>query len=899
MGEVYRARDTRLKRDVALKILPDLFVSDPERRARFEREAQVLAALNHPNIASIYGFAEGPADVSAADAVPALVLELVEGQTLAERLADARGSLPLDETLSIARQIAEALEAAHERGIIHRDLKPANVKITPQGTVKVLDFGLAAITEDAAQQSVDATQSPTMTLASRAGVILGTAAYMSPEQASGKPADKRSDIWSYGVVLWEMLTARRLFDGETIPHTLAFVLTTSPDWTALPATTPSPIRRLLMRCLERDRRKRLPDIGMARLEIDDALNPPVVQSQPVVAAPRDGRWQRAIPWAVAAVAFAAAVPALIYTAPWRSEPTATPVRLSAELGGNVSLRPFEGGASGADLALSPDGDVLVFVGESQAGRSMLYLRRLDRLEATPLSGTEDGRNPFFSPDGEWVGFFAGGVVKKVPVRGGTAITLAAAAPDARGGAWSEDGTIVFTPTGGPQTGLSKVSSEGGAAQPGVALQQGDNSYRWPQFLPGNVVLFSAGATPGGSWDDANIVAQRLPEGPRTIVHRGGHFARYVATGHIVFINGGTLFATPFDLERLQPTGQPVPVLDGIANSPGTGAAQFAISNSGTLVYLPGRSGGQEAPVAWLDRNGRTTPLRATPAPWSNPSFSPDGTRLAMDISSPGPHIWLYEWARDTLTKFTFEATSVKPVWTPDGSRVTFASTRAGTPVNNLFWQRADGTGDIQRLTETTLGHLPGSWHPSGRFLAFTEGNPTTAADIMILPMEGDEASGWKPGKPEVFVNTPANEIEPMFSPDGRWIAYTSQETGVAEIYVRPFRGPGGKRQVSTGGGVYAAWSRSELFFAAPNQQLMVASYTVAGDSFQSDKARPVGPPRAYLPRPRLRSYALHPDGNRFAVAPVPDTQTVARPDKVVVVLNFAEELKRATASAGR
>ncbi len=896
MGEVYRARDTKLNRDVALKVLPADFALDADRLARFKREAQVLASLNHPNIAAIYGF-EDSGDTHA------LVLELVEGGTLAEKLAQGSGlkaqGLPLDEALPIARQICDALEAAHEQGIIHRDLKPANIKVRADGTVKVLDFGLAKLAESAGSRQQAAggalSMSPTLSMqATQAGIILGTAAYMSPEQAAGKAVDKRSDLWAFGVVLLEMLTGKPVFTGETVSHVLASVLKDEPAWTTLPANTPASIRRLLRRCLEKDRKERLSDAADARLEIKEALTTPSIDSQVASGASvgvQPPGWRRALPWAVASVLGVGLAVVLALWAPWRTSAPPAPLRMNVDLGADASLVVDQGAAA----VLSPDGHLLVFAAQKSAGGdSQLFVRRLDQLQATPLSGTDGARNPFFSPDGLWVAFFAGGKLKKISVTGGAAVTLCDA-PNGRGGTWADDGTIVFTPDNTVQVRLLRVSSAGGTPQPVTTLAPGETTQRWPQMLPGGKALLYSGAPTQTAWEDASLVVQPLPAGERKVVQRGGYYGRYLPSGHLVYLHEGTLFAAPFDLDRLEVTGQAVPVLEGVIASPGiTGGAQVAVSGTGTLVYLPGQTVTADAPIVWMDRGGKTLPLRATAANWTNPQFAPDGRRLAVDIFDKQVDVWVYEWARDTLTRLTFDpANDLKPVWTPDGRRIVFASQRNGG-VFNLYWQGADGTGDVQRLTESKATQYPASWHPSGKFLAFAEQSAQTAYDVMILPMEGDEASGWKPGKPTVFLNSPFNEQEPMFSPDGRWVAYQSNESGRYEVYVRPFPGPGGKWQVSTAGGLVPTWSRTrrELFYSAPGNRIMVATYTVDGDSFHAAKPS-VWSETPFAPRPLLqRSFDLHPDGDRFALAAAPDAQNVVKLDKVVFIFNFFDELRR-------
>jgi hypothetical protein len=886
MGEVYRARDTRLGREVAIKVLPAAFAADHDRMVRFQREAHVLASLNHPHIASIFGLEDS-------DGARALIMELVEGPTLHERIA--QGAIPLEEALPIAKQVAEALEYAHERGIVHRDLKPANVKLTRDGAVKVLDFGLAkALSDD--PLSAEVSNSPTLSaVATRAGVILGTAAYMSPEQAKGKTADRRSDIWSFGVVLYEMLSGQRLFTGETSQETLAAVLRAEPDWSALPASVPARVRRLLRRCLEKDPRRRVQAIAEARIAIEDTLGGAADETTVAVpsAAPL---WRRALPWTLAGAFALALALVLVLWAPWRMGPEpATPVRLSVELGADASLA----GGFGPAAILSPDGKLLAFAARKVVDQPpQLYVRRLEHLQASPLAGTEGARNPFFSPDSLWLGFFAEGKLKKVAVTGGVAVTLCEA-PDDRGGAWSEAGTILFTSAG--VGGLSRVSSVGGTPEilttPDQAAEE--NSDRWPQALAGGkAVLFTTGT--GGAFERASIVAQLLPKGPRKVVQRGGYHGRYLRSGHIVYIRDGTLFAAPFDLDRLELTSPPVPVIEGVTAVPQNAGAQFSFSDSGTLVFLPGKGAAGGVPIQWMEKDGKTEPLRALAGDYNNIRFSPDGERLAMDLREGRERdVWVYEWGRDTMSRLTFDpGVDASPVWTPDGRRIAFASARADKVTPNIYWQRADGTGEAERLTESKNPQSPTSWHPSGKFLAFTERGPQTNWDISILPMEGDDASGWKPGQASVFLNSPLNEVEAAFSPDGRWLAYRSDESGRWEIYVRPFPGPGGKWLVSTAGGTLPTWSRyrKELFYRLFEVEapLMVASYAAEGNSFRAEKPWQWSP-GLVAGRGGIigtRTFDVHPDGQRFAVLKVAEQQTQDKRDKVVFIQNFFDELRR-------
>lgn len=884
MGVVYRATDTRLGRGVALKVLPEGFASDPQRMARFAREAQLLASLSHPHIATIYGLEES-------DGVRALAMELVEGPTLAERIA-AR-PLPVEEALPIARQMAEALEYAHERGIIHRDLKPANVKLTGDGNVKILDFGLAkAMAGEAATQEMS--HSPTLTLAAtQAGVILGTAAYMPPEQAKGKAVDRRADIWSFGCVLYEMLTGKQVFTGETVSDTLAAVIRGEPDWAALPGDTPPSLRRLLRRCLEKDPKQRLRDIGEARIALEEMLANPGAEAAeaPTAASAPTPAWRRALPWAAAGVLGAALL--LSMWAPWQpATPPAPPVRLKIDAGADARFWL----AQGPTAVISPDGAVLAFAAQPPAAqRRVVYVRRMDQLQATALPGTDGARNIFFSPDGQWIAFFADGKLKKVSVTGGAPITLCDA-PDDRGGAWGEDGSIIFA--AGNREGLSRVSAGGGSPEPLTTLvaAEVEVTHRWPQVLPGGrAVLFVSGAS-GSNFDAANLVVQSLATGERKMVHRGGTYGRYLPSGHLVHVHQGTLFAAAFDLKRLEVTGPAVPVLEGLAYSNGTGGAQFTHSSDGKLVYVSGSAGEIPLTIEWMTREGKFEPMRPVADLYRDIQLSPDGGRLAVAVDAGRQTtVWVYDWSRETMSRLTFEAgRQEKPIWTPDGRRITYrAEPEQSGEAGGIFWKNADGTGEPERLTESLHPQLPSSWHPSGRYLAFMEGGRETGWDIYILPLEGDEESGWRPGQPTAFLATPFSEVEPVFSPDGRWIAYMSSETGQFEIYVRPFPGPGGKWQVSTGGGTFPTWSPGgrELYYRISGDQVMAVPYTAEGGSFRAGTPRlwsnaqfaSTGPTRNFTPQP---------DGRRMAVLRSTQVESEQQPDTLVLVLNFFDELRR-------
>ncbi len=890
MGEVYRARDTKLGRDVAIKVLPEAFAHDPERLSRFQREAKMLAALNHPNIATIYGLEQS-------GGTSYLVMELVSGETLQERVK-REGAVPIEEALKIAVQIAEALEAAHEKGIIHRDLKPANVKLTPEGKVKVLDFGLAkAFSGDTSIE--DMGNSPTLSMAATMqGVILGTAAYMSPEQAKGKAVDKRTDIWAFGAVLYELLTGKPAFHGEDVGDILASVVKTEPAFEALPANISPSIRVLLQRCLRKDRRQRIPDAAILRIEIEDAIAAPK-DSGATQAAPATRGWRERVAWAVVAGVLALTTIAFAISFVLRAPKPPPPMRLSADIGADASLYT----TNGASAILSPDSMRLALVATGSDQKRRIYLRSLDQLQANALSGTENARGPFFSPDGQWIGFFADQKLKKISVQGGSAVTLCEATDD-RGGSWGDDDTIVFTKD--LTSPLSKVSSAGGTPQPLTMLdkQTTENTQRWPQMLPGaKAVLFTSSNT-GGSIgiQNSDIVVYSMATGQRKTLQRGGSYARYLPSGHVVYMHEGTLFAVPFDMKRLEVTGQPAPILEGVANTPINAGAQFSFSDAGNLVYVAGSSGGQTVSIYWMDREGRFTPLRETPDNYINPAFSPDGKRLALGINDGKKFdIWVYEWERDTLTRLTFAGEgNAFPVWTPDGQRVVYSSEEKGGEFN-LWWIRADGAGDAQRLSESKSSQYGGSWRPDGKILAFFQKDPDTGGyDVMTLPIEGDDKSGWKPGEPKSFVNSTFTEVYPTFSPDGRWLAYESNESGNYEVYVRPFPGPGGKWQVSTGGGVMPKWSRNgkELFYRTMDDKIMVATYTSSGDSLRADKPQ-LWSPGQFTAVGNYLNFDPHPDGKRFAVLKTPGSGQTAALNHVIFLENFFDEVRRRTATQAK
>jgi serine/threonine-protein kinase len=872
MGEVYRAKDTGLDREVAIKVLPDTLARDPERLARFKREAKVLASLNHPNIGQIYGVES-----------QALVMELIEGETL-------KGPLPIETALNYARQIAEALEAAHEKGIVHRDLKPANIMVTPAGVVKVVDFGLARAAEELSAAG-DPADSPTETLSpTRAGVIFGTAAYMSPEQARGATADKRADIWAFGVVLYEMLTGRRAFSGESVTDILAAVLRAEPDWSELPAATPPRIRKLLLRCLERDRKQRLQAIGEARIAIDA----PEEDAPPLPRAAR--RW----PWAAVALAMALAIAA---AAGWwrasRPAPLNPLMRLSLELGPDIRAeRPSGGGF----LALSPDGTLLALTVHGANGETRLATRRLDRSETTPLAGTEDGSSPFFSPDGQWIAFHSDRKIKKISARGGAAVTLCDA-PGWIAGSWGDDGNIV-APLGWG-TGLSRIPSAGGAPTPLTQLnhEKGELRHAWPQVLPGSrAVLFSTEHV-NQTFDDADIEVVSLKTGERTTLHHGGFFARYLPSGHLIWVHQNTLYAAPFDLGRLALTGDPQPVVEDVDNGKDAGG-DFGFSQTGIFVYGSGNRELQRS-IFWLDSTGRTRPLHPAPGLYGYPRFSPDGKRLAFSVGDGHNHedIWVQDLDRDTASRVTLlPGQNQWPVWTPDGQNLVFWSSNPAAP--GIYWIRTDGSGVAQRLTDSKTWQVPQSISPDGKWLAMNQTTTGGGVEIWTAPVEGD-AGHLRLGRAEPFLPTPFVTILPAFSPDGRWLAYFSDAPGKEGLWVAPFPGPGGGWLVSSRGSS-PIWSRGalgagrELFFIADFRTIMVAGYAARGDALVFGEPKVWSQhPLLDLGSPPVGTYDLAPDGKRFAVVLNADGTADPKPiTHLTFLLNFFDELRRRVSASG-
>ncbi len=865
MGEVWRARDTRLGREVALKFLPAGFVNDPERHARFEREAKVLASLNHAHIATLYGLEH-------LDGQHALAMELVEGEGLEVRIA--RGPIPVDEALVIALQIAEGLEAAHEKGIVHRDLKPANVKLRADGTVKVLDFGLAKAWEEQVETS-DPAYSPTITgHHTRAGVILGTAAYMSPEQARGKAVDKRADIWAFGCVLYEMLTGARTFAGETVTDVIAAVVTKEPDWGALPPAVTPRVRETLQRCLEKDPRRRFRDIGDAMFELgENGRNPRVVVAgaAPAAGSPAGPVRRVVVPWGVTALAvIVAAGFAFAYLHTASVHPPA--VRSYILPPGKTSFV-FNGATGGA--VLSPDGSRLVFAATDEAGKKLLWVRPLNSLTAQPLEGTDGASYPFWSPDGRFVGFFASSRLKKIDVSGGPAQSLCDA-PNGRGGTWSRDGMIVFAPD--VFSALERVPSAGGTPVPVTKLDktQAQSSQRWPVFLPdGRHFLYWGGQPLSHSQKTRGIYAASLDGGEPRFLVQADSDARYAPPGYLLYLIDQSLMAQPFDVGRLKVTGEAFPIAEEVASPEDYRLGRFSVSENGTLVYLTGQHDRFQA--SWLDVAGAQVGVVGEPATIvGSIRLSPNGQTLAEPVQDPqtkNTDIWLVDLARGVRTRFTFDPTEdQEPVWSPDGDRIVWSSSAEGH--FDLYVKSASGAGNVEVLDGSDTTKYPDDWSRDGRFISFTQIDPKakTGADLWILPMSGDR-------KPYAFLATPFNEGNGVFSPDGRWLAYESDESGRLEIYITPFPQGGAKWQVSQGGGTTPSW-RPEgraVFYATPDGKLMEATVDVKGGAVE------VGTPhefsKTHLPDfgSEVWFYTLAPKADRVLVlrpeetAPVPLT----------------------------
>ncbi|HTI37774.1 MAG TPA: protein kinase [Vicinamibacterales bacterium] len=879
MGEVYRARDTRLNRDVAIKVLPQLFASDPERLARFEREAQTLASLNHPNIAHIHGIVEPSGAVPAA-----LVMECVEGEDLAERLA--RGPLPMDEALAIARQIAEGLGAAHDRGIVHRDLKPANVKVSPDGVVKILDFGLAKAAEKHAMtmdSSAEIANSPTFTATStQVGIILGTAAYMSPEQARGKRVDHRADIWAFACVLYEMLTGAKPFQSgdDSVAGVLAKILERDPDFGLLPRNTPASIRRLLRRSFEKNPSRRLASAHDATLEIDDA------RSGAEGVASVDARPERrtSLPWLIVAglsVALALAAVAL-----WRSARSvpASVMRYDIQLPPNVSVSLSQW----PPVAISHDGSLVAFVGESEGG-TQLFLRRRDEATVQPVSGTNGASSPAFSPDGRWLTFAAGRDLKKMMI--GSGPTTVASLETSRGATWLDDGSIVYSPDAA--AGLLRLPAAGGPPQNLTTLDsaKGERSHRWPVALPGGkVVLFIVGVN--GSPDDYNnsdVDAVIVATGERRHLLTGASYVQFVP-GFLIFMRNGAIHAVPFDPDTLAVTGTPRPVVDGVGGDVTTGSAAFACAADGTLVYAAGAAGGNGnlRRLVWADRTGRAELLNLPPAPYNDERVSPDGSRVAVVVGATGSgDVWIHDTTRGSFTRLTFDRNAGTPVWSHDGRSVYYVAIDPATGRTTFYRKPVDGSRDRAQVGVANGRSFLLSVNETGDRLMIvkTTNTQTRVADIVTLAVPG--------GQESPVVATGADEFSGSTSPDGRWLAYQSNESGRYEIYVRDLREGGGRWQVSTAGGEEPRWSADgrELFFRSDTRFMHAA--VASQDSFRAETPLKLFDGIFNVRSDTGVSFDVDPKTGRFLMTRPADPAAPPSVTALDVVLNWFADLRRA------
>jgi serine/threonine-protein kinase len=907
MGEVYRARDTKLGRDVAIKVLPEGFALDPERLARFKREAQLLASLNHPNIAAIHGLEDSTP-------VLALVLELVDGPTLADRIAE--GPIAWSEALPLARQIVDAVEAAHDRGIIHRDLKPANVKIRADGTVKVLDFGLAKLRAGEASAAgtatagawTGATNSPTLTTPAmtQLGSLLGTAAYMSPEHAKGRPADKRSDVWAFGCVLFEMLTGRRAFEGEDVSDTLAAVLRAEPEWAAFPSDTPAAVRTLIRRCLERDPRRRIADISTARFVFDEASS--ISAASPAAAPPMDARstrWRNAVLATTTMILGAALAVAATWMLRRDAQRPAPVMRFSIAVDGRI-------GTAVRYASISPDGTKIVYVTD----RLLLFVRSLSEASARPLAVTDAQSNgfiadPAFSPDGEsivfWYGDLTKGELKKVTVNGGPVQPIASASFPF-GISWDADGIVYSQFIPGSPTGILRVSPNGGKPEQLVALKPGEIALE-PQLLPGqNALLFTESyasdlkvAPTLAYWDKARIVVQSLSTGRRTVVVDGGSAGRYLPTGHVVYAVGTRLLAVPFDVKRQQTTSAAVPVLEHVLRPVlGTlgsgGNAVFSMSETGSLIYATADqqiSGAPATVLALTNRKGEPDVLNLPPAPYEHPRVSPDGKRIVYNTDDGTESIvWTYDLSGSTSPlRITFGRRNRYPVWTPDGQRIAFQSTLDGD--SGIFWQRADGSGVAEPLTKSVfpLVHEPEAWSPRGDVLLFAQFG--TEFSLQTLSLVDRKVAPF--GRLDVV---PA-PVPPSasFSPDGRWVVYSVGSGATPpNVYVQPFPATGAKYQIASSG-LYPAWSRDgkELVYMLSGGGLnrLNSVNVITQPTFAFGVPTPFEFPRQSPNLGPGRNYDMLPDG-RFIFLASPSNQagSSAVNPSIQVVVNWAEELKQ-------
>src|SRR5271157_62385 len=865
MGEVYRARDTRLDRTVAIKILPSHLSHDPTLRQRFEREAKTISSLSDPHICTLY-------DVGQQDGTDYLVMEYLEGETLAQRLE--KGPLPLEQALLYAIQIAGALDKAHRKGVTHRDLKPGNIMLTKTGT-KLLDFGLAKLEQETGSPAALSQLPTAQGNLTAQGAIVGTLQYMAPEQLEGGEVDARTDIFAFGAVVYEMVTGKKAFEGKGQASVIAAILGNDPPAiSTLQPMTPPGLDRVVRKCLVKEPEQRWQGAG----DLCDELKWIAEGGSQVILAPtaaakgvRPG-WRGALLWGVVSLLLAA----IAGLAVWNLKPI-PPRSVSRTV---ITLPPGQRLAV-SDLpavALSPDGTKLVYVAD-QGGTQQLYLRAMDSLEATPVPNTDGATIPFFSPDGQSLGFFAGGKLKKVSMSEGSTQSLADAKLP-RGASWNSQGMIVFCPTAFGT--IDQVSEAGGTPQPLTHFEKGAMINAWPDLLPGGKEVVFASSENAGNWTNAHIVVESMETGVRRVLAQVGSQPRYAASGHLIFAQSGILMAVPFDAQRLEVAGAAVPVVEGILQSPATGDAQYSISATGSLVYVPGNIRAGQRELVWVNRKGVEQTTGAPARSYRFPRVSPNNRQVAATIDDQESQVWLYDLSRETLTRLTFEGnTNLAPAWTPDGKQISFQSNKTGSA--NIYWQPVDGSSGMERLTSGDITQVPSSWTPDGKFLAYIEPSPITGYDIWLLRLSDRKA--------QPFLQTQFNEACPRFSPDGHWLAYVSDGSGRYEVYVQLFPGPGGKYQISTEGGTEPVWNPKgrELFYRSGGKMMAVDIATQPSFSAGKPKVLFEG---HYQPTPlTFPNYDVSADGQRFLMLK-PVEAGEGAPTQINVVLNWFEELKR-------
>jgi eukaryotic-like serine/threonine-protein kinase len=858
MGEVYRARDTRLGRMVAVKVLPHEVSLDTERRKRFEYEARTISTLNHPHICALY-------DIGHENQTDYLVLEYLEGETLDQRLD--KGAMPLGQALRYGVEIADALDKAHRQGVIHRDLKPANIMLTKSGA-KLLDFGLAKLEKGALLTSGTLAAIPTEDLKLTAeGALVGTLQYMPPEQLEGKQADARTDIFALGCVLYEMVGGRPAFTAKTKASLVAAILTSEPPhMSSLQPLSPPGLNRVITACLAKDpeaRWQNTADLARELTWLAEAESTPVREN----AGAAHRYWLAVL---LAAILGAAIGAIAVHQFAVSQAPLAQSVRFAITLPVGEALHEY----ANSPVALSMDGKLIAYT-VNRGDERGIYVRTLDSLDGKWLPGTEQGSNPFFSPDNRWLGFEAGGALKKISLEGGAPQTLCDT-PFFTGAAWGPNDEIIFTPVF--SAGLWGIAASGGRPRRLAApdAKQGEHAYLWPEMLPGGeTVLFTVWKN--GTFDQSQIAIMSLKTGNKSVLVDGGFYARYASSGHIIYERAGNLLAVPFDLEKLRVTGPPVTVLQGVLADVSEGAADFSMSQNGVLAYVPGTEKVISRSLLWADRSGRAKLVTEAARPYGSPRISPDGRRVALWTEDAMANIWVYELSRGTMTKVSYGADDHSEAWSPDGRQLAFESSRSG--VHQLYVRAADGTGDEEQVTKGEYEHYLADWSPDGRYLMYTEFHPETGADLWVLDLRNHS--------PRPFLTTPFAEKAAVFSPDGAWVAYVSNVSGQNEVYVQPFEGSGRKWQISNEGGEEPVWARSghELFYRRGGKVMSVPVTT--SPTFTAGNPTPVFSGAYHYNIVPSRAYDVAPDG-RFLIK----ADSEAASHQINIVLGWGEELRR-------